>query len=133
MIFHGIEPCQTEAAAELSWEGFPETTVRILEAGESSLGEITYDRKNASLCCDLGEQDPAKEIRILLRDIKEKENDIAACAFDFLNQAEIEFMLKDILYQMIREGEDKTILLSRLQAMELDPELLGVLTEIITA
>lgn len=133
VIFHGIEPCQTEAAAELSWEGFPETTVRILEAGESSLGEITYDRKNASLCCDLGEQDPAKEIRILLRDIKEKENDIAACAFDFLNQAEIEFVLKDILYQMIREGEDKTILLSRLQAMELDPELLGVLTEIITA
>ena len=133
VIFHGIEPCQTEAAAELSWEGFPETTVRILEAGESSLGEITYDRKNASLCCDLGEQDPAKEIRILLRDIKEKENDIAACAFDFLNQAEIEFVLKDILYQMIREGEDKTILLSQLQAMELDPELLGVLTEIITA
>ena len=121
VIFHGIEPCQTEAAAELSWEGFPETTVRILEAGESSLGEITYDRKNASLCCDLGEQDPAKEIRILL------------CAFDFLNQAEIEFVLKDILYQMIREGEDKTILLSQLQAMELDPELLGVLTEIITA
>ena len=34
---------------------------------------------------------------------------------------------------MIREGEDKTILLSQLQAMELDPELLGVLTEIITA
>ena len=133
VIFHGIEPCQTEAAAELSWEGFPETTVRILEAGESSLGEITYDRKSASLCCDLGEQDPAKEIRILLRDIKEKENDIAACAFDFLNQAEIEFVLKDILYQMIREGEDKTILLSQLQAMELDPELLGVLTEIITA
>ena len=86
------------------------TTVRILGSrGESSLGEITYDRKNASLCCDLGEQDPAKEIRILLRDIKEKENDIAACAFDFLNQAEIEFVLKDILYQMIREGEDKTI------------------------
>ena len=107
--------------------------MRILAAGENSLGEITYDREKASLCCDLGEQDSAREIRILLRDIKERENDIAACAFDFLNQAEIEFMLKDILYQMIREGEDKTILLSRLQDMELDPELLGVLTEIITA
>ena len=34
---------------------------------------------------------------------------------------------------MIRDAEDKTILLSELQAMELEPELLGVLTEIITA
>ena len=34
---------------------------------------------------------------------------------------------------MVREEEDKIMLLSQLQAMELDPELLGVLTEIITA
>jgi len=68
-----------------------------------------------------------------LRNIREKENDTAAYAFDFLNQAEIEFVLKDTLYQMVREEEDKIMLLSQLQAMELDPELLGVLTEIITA
>ena len=133
VIFHGIEPCQTEAAAELSRASFPETTVRILAAGENKLGEITYDREKASLCCELGEQDPVQEIRILLRNIREKENDTAAYAFDFLNQAEIEFVLKDTLYQMVREEEDKIMLLSQLQAMELDPELLGVLTEIITA
>ena len=133
VIFHEVAPCQTEAAAELSRESFPETTVRILAAGERRLGEIAYDREKASLSCDLGELDSAQEIRILLRNIKEKENDIAAYAFDFLNQAEIEFVLKDVIYQMVRDAEDKTILLSQLQAMELDSELLGVLTEIITA
>ena len=104
-----------------------------MAAGERRLGEIAYDREKASLSCDLGELDSAQEIRILLRNIKEKENDIAAYAFDFLNQAEIEFVLKDVIYQMVRDAEDKTILLSQLQAMELDSELLGVLTEIITA
>lgn len=133
VIFHEVAPCQTEAAAELSRESVPETTVRILAAGERRLGEIAYDREKASLSCDLGELDSAQEIRILLRNIKEKENDIAAYAFDFLNQAEIEFVLKDVIYQMVRDAEDKTILLSQLQAMELDSELLGVLTEIITA
>ena len=58
---------------------------------------------------------------------------MAAYAFDFLNQAEIPFVTKDVLYQMIQEAEDKTLLLSQLQAMELDTELLSVLTEIITA
>ena len=133
VIFHGVRPCQTEVAAELSGEGFPETTVRILAAGENRLGEIAYDREKASLCCEPGELDPAQEIRILLRDIEEEENDLAARAFDFLNQAEIAFTTKDTLYPMIRDAEDKTILLSELQAMELEPELLGVLTEIITA
>lgn len=51
----------------------------------------------------------------------------------FLNQAEISFALKDRLYQLILDTEDKTILLSQLQSMELDRDLLGVLTEIIAA
>ena len=51
----------------------------------------------------------------------------------FLNQAEISFAFKDRLYQLILDTEDKTILLSQLQSMELDRDLLGVLTEIIAA
>lgn len=133
VIFHAVEPCETEAAAELSLESFPENTVRISIGGDPSLGDISYDRETGSLCCDLPEADIGKEIRILLRNIREKENDIEAECFKFLNQAEIEFVLKDRIYQKIEEAEDKTILLSQLQAMELEPELLGVLTEIITA
>ena len=132
VIFHGIEPCQTEAA-ELAKEDLPENTVRILAAGKETLGEITYCKEQGSLCCSLGEQDPGQEFCIELRNIKERENDMAAYAFDFLNQAEIPFVTKDVLYQMIQEAEDKTLLLSQLQAMELDTELLSVLTEIITA
>ena len=107
-------------------------------AGGSCLSEasgcsITYDEKTCVLTCTLKDVPVCTQIRLLAEHAEAAENDIVKECFDFLNQAEIEFVLKDILYQMIREGEDKTILLSQLQAMELDPELLGVLTEIITA
>ena len=63
----------------------------------------------------------------------EEENHISERCFEFLNQAEIEFDLKDRLYRTIQEGSDRLILLSQLQTMDLDPDLLGALTEIITA
>ena len=53
--------------------------------------------------------------------------------FDFLDQAEISFVLKDTLYGMILKSKDRTVLISELQAMDLDADLLGVLTEIICA
>ena len=42
-------------------------------------------------------------------------------------------ILKDTLYSMIQRSDDRTILLSQLQTMDLDADLLGALTEIISA
>ena len=67
------------------------------------------------------------------RERKGIRNDIKKEAFEFLNQAEISFVLKDELYRLITQDQDSTLLLSRLQAMELDRDLMGVLTEIISA
>ena len=72
-------------------------------------------------------------IQVVLEQAVQAENHVTEECFDFLNQAEIPFPLKEALYQTIKDQEDKTVLLSTLQAMELDRELLGALTEIITA
>ena len=60
-------------------------------------------------------------------------NQVEERCFDFLNQAEISFVLKDRIYSLLRKGNDAAILVAELSAMELDPDLYGALVEIITA
>ena len=52
---------------------------------------------------------------------------------DFLNQAEIEFVQKDRLYELIRSERPAAGILSELFAMDISRDLRGVLVEILTA
>ena len=58
---------------------------------------------------------------------------MAQCCVDFLNQAEIEFMLKDQLYNAIQKETRIPVLIAQLNAMGLEKDLFGALTELITA
>ena len=60
-------------------------------------------------------------------------NNVLKLCFDFLNQAEIDFFLKDDIYGLLETEKRVPILLSRLQAMNLKEHLLPILTEFITA
>ena len=73
------------------------------------------------------------KIQIRLFGVQAAENDTSSDVFSFLNQAEIAFALKDRLYQKVSSSKDPILLLSELVAMDLDANLLGVLTELITA
>ena len=53
--------------------------------------------------------------------------------FDFLNQAEIKFFLKDEIYNLLLKEKRIPVLLAQLQKMEIGEKLLGVITEIVTA
>lgn len=114
---HGVACCETEVKAE----------------GEAISGRTTYHEERASVQVKLERISRDKTLQVYFRNGKETKNAIADQCFAFLNQAEISFALKDRLYQLILDTEDKTILLSQLQSMELDRDLLGVLTEIIAA
>ena len=60
-------------------------------------------------------------------------NPVIENIFRFLNQAEIEFFLKDQIYDLIQKENRLPILLSRLHTMKLDEKLLAVLLEMLTA
>lgn len=60
-------------------------------------------------------------------------NDVVERCFDFLNQAEIEFVQKDRLYELIRSERPAAGILSELFAMDISRDLRGVLVEILTA
>ena len=72
-------------------------------------------------------------ISSLTQQIERSDNRTKERVFDFLNQAEIGFVLKDRLYQLITAGKKLPVLLSELQSMELDKDLYGALMEILTA
>lgn len=61
------------------------------------------------------------------------QNDVLARCFTFLNQAEIGFLQKDQIYQMIEQEKRMPVLLSTLQTIEMDDAMRGVLQELITA
>lgn len=101
--------------------------------GQKKTVSKEYCQKTRTLSVVLPETVSDSEIRVLLPKIKAVENDVTAESFAFLNQAEISFDMKDQLYQMICRMKEKTFLLSELQSIEIDRDLFGVLTEIITA
>ncbi|MDO4297898.1 MAG: glycoside hydrolase family 31 protein [Lachnospiraceae bacterium] len=62
-----------------------------------------------------------------------RENKAEERCFDFLNQAEIGFVLKDQIYGLIRKRSSIPVLIGELNAMRLDADLYGALLEILTA
>ncbi len=61
------------------------------------------------------------------------DNRVEERIFQFLNQAEIAFDLKDRIYRLVQNGKRVPVLLAELHAMEIDRELYGALEEILTA
>lgn len=61
------------------------------------------------------------------------ENPVRELVFEFLNQAEIAFETKEMLYERVSGGKDLRLLLSELQALKLDGEVKGAMVEILTA
>lgn len=117
----------------VKFHGVCDSSVRAEADGASCLTQCSYDEKTNTLTCQVEMLPSDTRIQVVLEQAVQAENHVTEECFDFLNQAEIPFPLKEVLYQAIKDQEDKTVLLSTLQAMELDRELLGALTEIITA
>ena len=61
------------------------------------------------------------------------QNPVQEEVFALLDQAEIAFVVKDRVFAAVQACNSPTLLLSELQAMKLDAELLGAITEIVTA
>ena len=73
------------------------------------------------------------EIR-LPQNIQVAANPVQQQIFDFLNQAEIDFIAKEKIYQAARHAQETPeLLLSELQSMEIIPDLSGAIQEIICA
>ena len=105
-------------------------------AGEHVLQpvNVSYDEKKQAVIVELSEICVQQKVQICVDAAQVSvQNEVEERCFDFLNQAEIEFYLKDTLYQLITKEKDCTVLLSKLAAMEIHADLYKALAELLSA
>lgn len=107
--------------------------VKVSVDGKEVWAKNEYDKENRKLIVTVTASTASKISVAISKDTVALDNQIEKRCFDFLNQAEIGFVLKDEIYGLITSGKKTTVILSELKAKELDTELYGVLTEILTA
>lgn len=137
-----IEPAQgkTELIPEkrqytvvlTGWQDVRES-VQVTVDGTAIECEMAYDEHTNAITILLPAVGVTSCVKVTVKGHMAKENHVEKRCFDFLNQAEIGFTLKDRLYQMIQKEKRVPVLLAQLSSMDLDEDLLGVLTEILTA
>lgn len=120
---HGIKPCADRVFVSATDNG----------ASITADSSFSYDSETHALTCTLKDLPCTAKVHICIRNAEEAENDIVKDCFEFLDQAEIPFLLKEQIFHLVNTEKDRIVLLSQLQAMDTDADLLGALTEIISA
>ena len=95
---------------------------------------ISYkSRKQAvAMCLDAVEAGQRIEIKVPTG-LRVKTNAVSERVFAFLNQAEIEFKVKDAVYDLVMREKRVPVLLGQLAGIGTEQELYQVLTELLTA
>ncbi|MFT4005611.1 MAG: glycoside hydrolase family 31 protein [Lacrimispora sp.] len=115
-------------------EEMKEAQVRVTSMGNIISCAVSYELEKHAVVIKINGVDTLTGCSVLFEGMKLYEgNDLKKRAFDFLNQAEIGFGLKEELYSLLTSFREKTVILAELGAMELDKDLNGVLVELITA
>ena len=96
--------------------------------------QVSYDESKKAVVVQLPEISVHQTVTICVDGSRVSvQNEIEKRCFDFLNQAEIAFTLKDELYRMIQQEKDTNILVSELCTMDMDEDLRKVLMEFLCA
>ncbi len=119
-------------AVEAEENAWRETLVTA--GGRAVPVQTAYDGTNGVLTVEIPPISVGTEICVSYPDsCRLRRNNVSELSFRFLNRAEMEFNRKAGLYETICKEPDGFRLLAELQSMELEPDLLGALTELITA
>ena len=114
--------------------GYQECRAAVAVNGEAAAAVQSYDPDRQAVIVEVPAAAVSDKIEISV-DVRSRtsQNDVRKRCFDFLNQAEIAFMQKDCIYELICKEERVSVLGQTLTAMGIDRELCGALMEILTA
>ena len=101
-----------------------------------SSGETSwyYKDEKHTLCVEIQNRSVRENITVeFSEDILQIENQVEKEIFEFLNQAEMSYEEKERIYNEVLKQRELPILISQLNAMEIDRDIMGVLLEILTA
>ena len=108
--------------------------ISVTVDGQRLCADVSYDTAMHTIMAAIPETSITREIKVTLdKKLRRLENDVKKSCFEFLNQAEIPFYIKDQIYEMIQKENRLAVLISQLHTMNLEEKLLSVLLEILTA
>lgn len=108
--------------------------VQVFVDGRKAEVNVEYCESRQALVLTIPETEVTKKIQVCLTGpALTCQNKVDERCFDFLNQAEISFLLKDQIYSRIQKRSSIPVLIGELNAMKLDEDLYGALLEILTA
>ncbi len=108
-------------------------SARITLNNEEVNYKTEYKLSDNTLVIDIPEKNADDTIIIELSNVLMAENNIKHEIFKLLDNAQIEFELKDRLYKLVNDADEIYRLMGVLNTMDLQPELLGAMSEILTA
>ncbi len=109
------------------------TQIQVRNRGEEKSAEVIMNHKDNVMRIVVKDVSVQETLEIQINNYIVKNNPVEQMIFDFLNQAEIEFGMKEKIYDIVLKNEDVGQALSELCSLNMSKELLGVCVEILTA
>lgn len=108
--------------------------VKVKSNNEEIKAEQQYNIEKNTLIIKVKEIPVKNDLIIEFNDeVKCSPNNIKLHIFKFLNEAQMEFLLKERIYDIVKANTNQGKIISELQTLELDSDLFGILCEIILA
>lgn len=130
----GMTPSERSYTVEMTGFRDADAMKSMLVDGEQVKAEVSFDGRKKSVMVKIPATGTEKKIEVTLDPaFRTNENDVKRRCFEFLNQAEIGFQLKDRLYSLVNSGRPLQAILTELYSSADDNNLCGALAEILTA
>lgn len=111
-----------------------DTQVQVFVDGSKKETTISYNETKQAVILEVKDVNVTSELKIVVAvEGRATENAYVERCFEFLKQAEIEYMLKDIVFEKIVKEKRMPVLLAQLGTMNLEEHLYHALVEILTA
>lgn len=115
-------------------EAAKDGAVRAFAEGKPLTVSLSYNKKTQAVEVSLPPVATDSQIRICLSaELKASGNLVEERCFDFLNQAEIDFGVKDQIYRLVETEKRIPVALTQLNTMDISQDLREAVTEILTA
>lgn len=119
----------------VSFTGVEDSEYVVVRCGEEEIAaEKKYDAQSRTLSVTVPEQAVTTCVEVcFLNGLQLAKNSVHEIVYELLDDCAIAYELKEELYHMLLSASDPASAISALQAMQLPEELLGALTEVISA
>ena len=115
-------------------EGAEPGQVKAFADGKELPVVLSYHEKKQAVEAALPPVPVTAQVRLCMKSsLKSTANQVEERCFDFLNQAEIDFWIKDQIDRLVKTEKRVSVALTQLDTMDILPELKEAISEILTA